>query len=310
MSLTFYNEFDPHAAAWLRQLIAEGLIPPGDVDERSITEIKPHELSKYTQCHFFAGIGGWSLALQLAGWPADRPVWTGSCPCQPFSVAGKGKGSDDERHVWPAFFNLIDQCRPDTVFGEQVESAIGHGWLDGIRADLEGEAYAVGAVVLGAHSVGAPHRRQRLYWVADSQLYRRSPRGRDQRGEEITRGPHWDNTQRRSVDGGRLADSQGDGRHQECQDGGRGDDGGATQRGAARLGLCSANHWAESIWISCRDGKHRRAPAEPALCPLVDGIPYQLARRGSVRPSLLKGAGNAIVPQVGAAFIQAFLTPC
>jgi DNA (cytosine-5)-methyltransferase 1 len=175
---------------------------------------------------------------------------------------------------------------------------------------LEGEAYAVGAVVLGAHSVGAPHRRQRLYWVADSQLYRRSPRGRDQRGEEITRGPHWDNTQRRSVAGGRLADSQGDGRHQECQDGGRGDDGGATQRGAARLGLCSANHWAESIWISCRDGKHRRAPAEPALCPLVDGIPYQLARRGSVRPSLLKGAGNAIVPQVGAAFIQAFLTPC
>lgn len=149
MSLNFYNEFDPAAAAWLRQLIAEGLIPPGDVDERSITEIKPHELSKYTQCHFFAGIGGWSLALQLAGWPTERPVWTGSCPCQPFSVAGKGKGSDDERHLWPAFFNLIDQCRPDTVFGEQVESAIGHGWLDGIRADLEGEAYAVGAVVLG-----------------------------------------------------------------------------------------------------------------------------------------------------------------
>ena len=79
--MNYYNEYDPKAAAWLRELIAAKLIPAGVVDERSITEISPHDLSDYTQCHFFAGIGGWSLALELAGWPASRPVWTGSCPC-------------------------------------------------------------------------------------------------------------------------------------------------------------------------------------------------------------------------------------
>ncbi|NCA18051.1 MAG: DNA cytosine methyltransferase, partial [Betaproteobacteria bacterium] len=93
--MNYYNEFDPKAAAWLRELIKRKLIPHGDVDTRSITEIKPHEIRHYTQHHFFAGIGGWSLALQLAGWPEDRPVWTGSCPCQPFSTAGKGLGAAD-----------------------------------------------------------------------------------------------------------------------------------------------------------------------------------------------------------------------
>jgi site-specific DNA-cytosine methylase len=167
--MNYYNEYDAGAAAWLRELINQNLIPYGHVDTRSITEVKPDDLKGYTQCHFFAGIGGWSYALQLAGWPTDRPVWTGSCPCQPFSVAGKGKGVADERHLWPVFFELIRQCRPEHVFGEQVASAINHGWLDGVSADLEAEGYACGATVLGAHSVGAPHIRQRLYWVADRQ---------------------------------------------------------------------------------------------------------------------------------------------
>jgi DNA (cytosine-5)-methyltransferase 1 len=166
--MNYYNEIDPKAAAWLRELIKQGLIPDGIVDERSITEIKPNELKQYTQCHFFAGIGGWSLALQLANWPATRPVWTGSCPCQPFSSAGKQLGDKDERHLWPIFFDLIRECRPECVFGEQVANAIGKGWLDGISADLEGAGYACGATVLGAHSVRAPHIRQRLFWVADA----------------------------------------------------------------------------------------------------------------------------------------------
>ena len=137
---------------------------------------KKDDLRGYTQCHFFAGIGGWSLALKLAGWPEDRPVWTGSCPCQPYSTAGKQRGNADERDLWPAFFRLIAECRPEFVFGEQVENAIRHGWLDRVYADLEREEYAVGAAVLGAHSVGAPHRRYRLYWggvrVADSESER------------------------------------------------------------------------------------------------------------------------------------------
>jgi DNA (cytosine-5)-methyltransferase 1 len=155
--VTYYNEIDPYAAQWLRNLIARGLIAPGDVDERSITEVTPDDLRGYEQCHFFAGIGVWSFALRNAGWPDDRPVWTGSCPCQPFSAAGKGKGGADDRHLWPVWYRLISECRPPVIFGEQVEAAIGHGWLDAVSTDLEGIGYAVGAVGIPAAGVGAPH---------------------------------------------------------------------------------------------------------------------------------------------------------
>jgi len=162
----YYNEIDPFAAAWLRKLIEAGLIPEGDVDERSIINVRADDLRAYRQCHFFAGIGGWSHALRLAGWPDDREIWTGSCPCQPFSVAGKGKGKSDERHLWPIFFRLISECRPDVVMGEQVAGKAGYDWLDGVAADLEGEGYAAGAVDIPACAVDAPHIRQRLYWCA------------------------------------------------------------------------------------------------------------------------------------------------
>ena len=168
MHKAYYNEHDPKAAAWLRELIKQGLIAPGDVDERSIEDVLPSELVGYTQCHFFAGIGVWSHALRQAGWPDDRPVWTGSCPCQPFSSAGKRGGIDDERHLWPAFYWLISQCKPDVVFGEQVASKDGLSWLDTVQADMEAAGYAIGAVDLCAASVGAPHIRQRLYFVAES----------------------------------------------------------------------------------------------------------------------------------------------
>src|SRR5437879_4731102 len=86
----YYNDSDPFVCAWLRKLIAARLIPAGDVDERPIQEVSPEDVRGYTQAHFFAGIGGWAYALRLAGWPDDRPVWTGSAPCQPFSIAGTG----------------------------------------------------------------------------------------------------------------------------------------------------------------------------------------------------------------------------
>ena len=163
----YYNEHDPFAAAWLRALITDGLIADGEVDERDIQTLDPRDLRGFTQCHFFAGIGGWSYALRLAGWPDDRPVWTGSCPCQPFSAAGAQAGGTDPRHLWPAWYQLIRECRPRVVFGEQVESAVAHGWLDLVSDDLEREGYAIGAVGLPAASVGAPHIRQRLWFVAE-----------------------------------------------------------------------------------------------------------------------------------------------
>lgn len=161
----YYNENDPFAAAWLRELISCGAIQDGEVDDRSIHDVRADDLRGFSQHHFFAGIGGWAYALQLAEWPDDRPVWTGSCPCQPFSVAGNRRGQSDERHLWPEWFRLISQCRPSIVFGEQVASPDGLTWLDAVSADLEDAGYAFGAADLCAAGVGAPHIRQRLYFV-------------------------------------------------------------------------------------------------------------------------------------------------
>jgi DNA (cytosine-5)-methyltransferase 1 len=162
----YYNEIDAFAAAWLRNLIGAGLIARGEVDTRSILEVQPDDVRGFTQAHFFAGIGVWSHALRLAGWPDDRPVWTGSCPCQPFSAAGRGDGFDDERHLWPVWQRLIAECRPPTVFGEQVASKATDPWIDLVQHDLEGLGYAVAAVPLPAAGIGAPHIRDRMWWVA------------------------------------------------------------------------------------------------------------------------------------------------
>ena len=165
----YYNEHDPKAAAWLRELMRAGHIMDGVVDDRSIADVRPADLVGFDRCHFFAGIGGWDYALQLAGWPHGEPVWTGSCPCQPFSAAGRGRGARDARHLWPEFHRLIAECRPAVVFGEQVASALGRTWLAAVRADLEELGYGVGAADLCAAGVGAPHIRQRIYWVAESE---------------------------------------------------------------------------------------------------------------------------------------------
>ena len=160
----YYNEIEPFAVEWLHNLQRAGHLTDGLVDCRSIVEVAASDLAGYERAHFFAGIGGWDYALKLAGW--SGPVWTGSCPCQPFSVAGPGLGFDDPRHLWPKWFALIEQCRPPVVFGEQVASPDGKQWLDLVSADLEGAGYAVGAANLCAGGVGAPHIRQRLYFVA------------------------------------------------------------------------------------------------------------------------------------------------
>lgn len=256
--MNFYNEFDPHAAAWLRELIARKLIPDGTVDERSITEIHASDFEGFTQCHFFAGIGGWSLALQLAGWPEDRPVWTASCPCQPFANIGLQLGFKDERHLWPCFHELLRERRPVAVFGEQVADAIGKGWLDGVSADLERENYACGSAVLGAHSVGAPHIRQRLYWVGHSL----------DKGLEGHAG-HGDHVGQQ----GRIGPQPG---------------------GPAPA---AGEPWDRYAPLPCTDGRTRRV--QPGSFPMAHGVPGRVGR--------IRAYGNAIVPQLAAEFIQAYL---
>ena len=288
--MTFYNDNEPYVAEWLRNLILVGEITDGDVDVRPIQKIYDG-LEKYTRCHFFAGIAGWDYALRLAGWPEDREVWTGSCPCQPFSVAGKRKGVSDERHLWPEWFRLVSHYRPATIFGEQVASAIGHGWLDGVFADLEKEGYACGAVVLGAHSVGAPHIRQRLFWVANSECNSGRPGRTPGKSRESAR----TQDSRTSVEPGRRRDVSG--LDNTISDGRRARGNDDTENVWVITDTKSLAFWSDFDIIPCADGKTRRV--ESGVQPLAHGVPDRMGK--------LRAYGNAIVPQVAAEFIKAFL---
>lgn len=274
----YYNEFDPFAAAWLRELIKAGHIAPGDVDERSIKDVKADDLRGYTQCHFFAGIGVWSHALRSAGWSDERPVWTGSCPCQPFSAAGKGGGFDDERHLWPDFFRLIAECRPDVVLGEQVASKDGLGWLDLVYADLEGADYAVGAVDTCAAGFGAPHIRQRLYWcgvgqMADTELPaqpRQRPVGGPTLRQQDADGPA----------GSRVAVGlDGDARHAGLLQG---------QAAPASLGLADASIVGRERGRSGEAGDEPGTLERPERLRDADGLGNALGGRRQPQPSILR----------------------
>ena len=269
----YYNEIDPYAAQWLRNLITAGHLPEGDVDERSIVDVQPGDVAGYDQCHFFAGIGGWPYALRLAGWPDDRPVWTGSCPCQPFSNAGKHAGFDDERHLWPEFYRLIAERRPATVFGEQVASKDGLSWFDLVSADLERSRYAVGAADLCAPCVGAPHVRQRLFFVADAF------------GTGLEVGERVDNDADKELPSAERGSAT------------EGDFPDATSNRRQTEGQWPAPRQPDGIReLRCGNPQAHWHP-EPGILRVADGV--------SARMGKLRAIGNALVPQVAAEFICA-----
>ncbi|ENT2963015.1 TPA: DNA cytosine methyltransferase [Enterobacter cloacae subsp. cloacae] len=313
----YYNEIDPFAAQWLRNLIAGGHIAPGEVDERSIEDVTPDDLRGFTQCHFFAGIGVWSHSLRLAGWPDDKPVWTGSCPCQPFSAAGKGDGFADERHLWPHFFHLISERRPEHVFGEQVAAGNANAWFDLVQADLEGMGYAFGLVPFTSASIGAPHIRERAYWVAESISEQRQKllpgleKGSSEEGGWPPAKPSG------LCSAGGMGDTnltrlEGLGGNDSAA-GWKGQTGSATPPGVHMRPLEVNGFWRDADWLLCRDGKWR--PVEPGTFPLVDGAAARLGRvesgvarvASSNRVGRLKGYGNAINAQAAAEFIRAYM---
>ncbi|AOP82294.1 DNA cytosine methyltransferase [Enterobacter hormaechei] len=316
----YYNEIDPFAAQWLRNLIAGGHIAPGEVDERSIEDVTPDDLRGFTQCHFFAGIGVWSHSLRLAGWPDDKPVWTGSCPCQPFSAAGKGDGFADERHLWPHFFHLISERRPQHVFGEQVASGNANTWFDLVQADLEGMGYAFGLVPFTSAGIGAPHIRERAYWVANSggeRLNRIDSLLQRQESGWVTKSVLEASRDRNA---GSVANTNGERSQRERENSNQERWEGSDVRqtglrcGAGFSSTLEVNgFWRDADWLFCRDGKWR--PVEPGTFPLVDGAAARLGRvepgvarvASSNRVGRLKGYGNAINAQAAAEFIRAYM---
>lgn len=324
--MVYYNEFNAQKAAWLRQLQADGLIADGMVDESDVRDVIPSNLTGYRRVHLFAGIGGWEYALRLAKWPEHEPIWTASFPCQPFSAAGRRRGVVDERHLWPYGSWLIEQCRPSLIVGEQVASSDGMQWFDVVSNDLESKGYTVATIVLPAACVGAPQIRHRQFWVA----YLRGIRHQCEQDVKPKGILASSSCEAKPVnvagsccsgDSGGVACPDDAGQYSDgsairlkvgndtcgCgEDGGLGDGSRSGQHRITRgrPGSESENavtqFWERCEWVTCYNpikDEWCARPVEPGVMPLAYGVPNRVVK--------IAGYGDAIVPQVAAAFLEA-----
>lgn len=286
--IAWYNEPDEEKAAWLEELIRRDLIAPGVVDRRDIRDVRGDELAEFAQCHFFAGIGGWSHSLRRAGWPDRRPVWTGSCPCGPFSAVGELERFSDERHLWPAWVHLIRERKPAVIFGEQVAAAT--EWLRLVRGDLEALGYAMGAAAIEAASAGALHLRDRYWFVANRDVDGRQGQCA---GEGSWCGCSASKARDDAGRSGAMVDGERAGLEGYPGDGYSGagwpDQAGSIAQAGANCGALE--------WYIGPDGKIR--PAQSGIRLVADGIP--------ARVGLLRGFGDAIDPRPAIAFIESYM---
>ena len=309
----------------------------------------------------FSGIGGFSVGLERAGfetvafceieeyprsvlkkhWP-DVPVYgdikqltatqlradgivpeliCGGFPCQPFSVAGRQRGKQDERHLLPEMLRLIRECKPRWVIGENVTGLIKLG-LDEVLTSLEAEGYTTWSFIIPAVAVNAPHQRDRLWIIAHADG-EREPDG-SQHEQRLAVG----NTRRRRLEG-----VNGRGHGQEPEDGcsqSSGETvsdadnprGGASQHGAERKGSPDQQGWQEhslaefsgrsadisDASASRLQGDVRQGQTgaqgepegyftqrgwwefEPAICRVANGVRHRSHR--------IKGLGNAVIPAI------------
>lgn len=281
----YYNEISPYCVEWLKNLIQEGLIAKGDVDDRPIQEVSGGDVRGYTQCHWFAGAGRWSVALRDAGWKDSQAVWTGSCPCQGFSVSGKRRAFEDPRHLWPDWKRLISECQPTVTFGEQVTGY--PAWLNLVRSDLETLGYAVGAMPIEAACAGADHFRERYWFVANRTMaYTNNIRSQISIGKSINV-----DAQRETTTGDHLRDVV------NVTSDGWGE--GWTQYEFRRRGFTAAVASIDDRqYVECPDGKWRRLPP-----PRVRWLGTKLR----ARIPCLSAIGNSIDTRPATAFIKAYM---
>jgi DNA (cytosine-5)-methyltransferase 1 len=299
----YFNEIDPFASTWLGNLARRGVFGEGrpvTIDARSIVDVEAADVRGYDRVHLFAGIGIWEYAFQLAGWPSWLPAWSGSPPCQPFSGAGRRKGTEDDRHLWPEYLRPIAAELPPVIVGEQVASPDGRAWLSAVRADLEALGYEVGAADLCAAGVGAPHIRQRLFFAgvrlgdADRQRFEEFGLHLRERGSYEAMPQAAGNGEGFGLgDAGRVCSAERESPFEGIE---------AWRIADSRFAPGAVRgFWGGIDWLLCSDpsGVSRWRPVRSQSFPLAHGAPARVGR--------LRAYGNGIVAPLAAEFLGALL---
>ena len=271
------------------------------------------EIEKYAQRVLRKNFSGIRIFEDVRQFPAtefrEPFLLTGGYPCQPFSQAGKRRGAEDDRHLWPSMFGIIRTSRPTWILAENVAGHVTLG-LDEVLADLESEGYAVQPIIIPACAVDAPHRRDRVWIMAwNSSSNEKNQIGKIQKRQ--------DSDTRRIRDMGNAKSDRLQGRTQS-KDGERyfeqdgttdkptGTSSGDTSRILGNAKRDSGNASRVEQWrsapiqselVAAKCGN--RWSAEPNVGRVAHGIPRRVDR--------LRGLGNAIVPQVAYEIIKAMI---
>jgi DNA (cytosine-5)-methyltransferase 1 len=300
-----------------------------------------NELRRRTHIDLFSGIGGFALAARwngvetiafceidencraflgrkYPGVPVHEDVrtfdgreyagaWllTGGVPCQPVSCAGKRRGAEDDRWLWPEALRIVSEARPDWVIFENPPGIRTMG-LDGILAEMENLGYATVTVDIPACAVDSPQIRHR-YWIVSNRKGE-GFEGTDTEGNspalrrtaEYAENGNISDADEKSFEIGQIEKSSS--QHNEYREDGSLSDAESAARRATqnikkntRQSFMRDSAWSDFEYRDFADGKKRRA--KPGICLLSDGI-----SRG-----LLSALGNAIVPQVAAEIIRAII---